>query len=60
MKRTLFDDTYLAGLWKNHIVNQLLWMTYKNLDKGYQIPGTLLVMGICQWEDCLPGYFGSR
>jgi hypothetical protein len=35
MKRTLFDDTYLAGLWKNHIVNQLLWMTYKNLNKGY-------------------------
>jgi hypothetical protein len=35
MKRTLFDDTYLAGLWKNHIVNQLLWMTYKNLSKGY-------------------------
>jgi hypothetical protein len=27
--------TYLAGLWKNHIVNQLLWMTYKNLNKGY-------------------------
>ena len=35
MKRTLFDDTYLTGLWKNHIVNQLLWMTYKNLNKGH-------------------------
>ncbi|KAF4633114.1 hypothetical protein G7Y89_g5007 [Cudoniella acicularis] len=35
MKRSLFKDTYLAGLWKDHIVNQLLWMTYKNLKKSY-------------------------
>jgi hypothetical protein len=27
------DDEYIAGLWKNHLLNQLLWMTYPNFKK---------------------------
>jgi hypothetical protein len=34
MQQKLFNDEYLAGLWKNHLINQLLWMTYTNLWKS--------------------------
>ncbi|KAI3320937.1 heterokaryon incompatibility protein-domain-containing protein [Xylariaceae sp. AK1471] len=33
MKEKLIDDQYVAGHWKRHLLNQLLWMTYPNLDK---------------------------
>ncbi|KAE9368198.1 HET-domain-containing protein, partial [Stipitochalara longipes BDJ] len=26
-------DEYVAGLWKEHLINQLMWTTYKNLKK---------------------------
>jgi hypothetical protein len=34
MQKQLFHDEYLAGHWKKHLVNQLLWMTYKHLKKS--------------------------
>jgi len=33
MKQKLIHDEYIAGLWKGHLLNQLLWMTYPNLKK---------------------------
>ncbi|CAI6088594.1 unnamed protein product [Clonostachys chloroleuca] len=33
MREKLIDDEYVAGLWKKHLLNHLLWMTYPNLKK---------------------------
>lgn len=34
IKQEHTHDEYVAGMWKNHLLNQLLWMTYTNLKKG--------------------------
>ncbi|PMD16357.1 HET-domain-containing protein [Hyaloscypha hepaticicola] len=34
IKQQYTHDEYVAGMWKNHLLNQLLWMTYTNLKKA--------------------------
>ncbi len=34
IKQQYTHDEYVAGMWKKHLLNQLLWMTYTNLKKG--------------------------
>jgi hypothetical protein len=41
IKQQYTHDEYVAGMWKKHLLNQLLWMTYTNLKKarpGYRAP----------------------
>ena len=33
IKQQHTHDEYVAGMWKEHLLNQILWMTYKNLKK---------------------------
>jgi hypothetical protein len=34
IKQQYTHDEYVAGMWKKHLLNQLLWMTYTNLKKA--------------------------